>query len=136
MLIKGSVGMIFVMLSAMSGTSENVITAAAVDATDVRIEEVRAYRRREVRSRKNVFQSRVLEFELVGGEVVDALRVRHKDGVKKDEEVSVEGEGFAATEARVDDGSRCRVCGMRAAVEMLHRDLGEAVFEMLKSGRV
>lgn len=107
-----------------------------MDAIDVRMEEVRAYRRREVRRRKNVFQSRMFEEELGEVEVVEALRVRHNDGVKKDEGVVVEEGVFAATGERVDEGIRRRICGIRAAVETLHREFGVTFFEAFKRGRV
>lgn len=140
MLIKGSVGTILVMLSAMSGTSEKVITAAAVEAADVMIDDASAYRRREVRRRKNVFQSRAfgegVELELEGEAVVEALRVRHNDGAKEDDGVMAEEEECATTAWRADDGRRYRVCGMRAAVDRLHRDFGRTLFEAFNSGRV
>jgi hypothetical protein len=62
------------------------------------MEEVREKRRREVRSLKNVFQSREVEEE--GGVVVEAWRtdigVRQREGVKKDEGVLVAVGGLAA----------------------------------------
>jgi len=107
--MKGSVGISFVMLSASSGISENAVIAAAVDATDVTIEEVRAYRRRTVRRRKKLFQSSATaELELGDVAELDAWRIRHNEGVKKDDSVLpelAEG-GLIASGASLDDARR------------------------------
>ena len=110
MLMNGSVGTNFVMVSARSGTSEKATTAPTVDAAEVRMEEARAYRRLLVRRRKKVFQSRTsgAEEALRAEEVeeeVEAFLVRHKDGVKKDNGVFVE-EGFAANGVNLANSRR------------------------------
>ena len=106
MLINGSVGTNFVMVSARSGTSEKATTAPTVDAAEVMMEEARAYRRLLVRRRKKVFQSRswgAAEAEVAEevDEEVDAFRARHRDGVKKDDGVFVVG-GLAAKGVNLD----------------------------------
>ena len=100
--ITGSVGINLVILSATAGISENEYSAPTVEAAEVTMEDVRAYRRRTVRIRKKVFQSRAVEgvgedeSEVIEGfAVVDAFLVRHSEGVKNDDGVVVEG-GFAA----------------------------------------
>jgi len=103
--MKGSVGISFVMLSASSGISENAVIAAAVDAMDVTIEDVRAYRRRTVRRRKKLFQSSAAG-ELGEGAELDAWRIRHKEGVKKDDGVLLEDGAFVASGASWDDAGR------------------------------
>jgi len=105
MLTKGSVGMSLVTASAKSGYSESATNAAAVVATEPTIEEVREYRRREVRRRKNVFQSRMTDDDAGGLDVLgrlavrseacealvddDAWRLRHNEGVKTEEAAPV-----------------------------------------------
>ena len=59
------------------------------------MEDARAYRRRTVRMRKKLFQSRAVEAEAEGAADVEAFLVRHSEGVKNDEGVVEEG-GFAA----------------------------------------
>jgi hypothetical protein len=139
MLMKGSVGTSLVMLSARSGISEKAAIALTVEATEVMMDEVRAYRRRDVRSRKKVFQSSGEAPLLLGGAaVVDAWRVRHRDGVKKEEEedVLMEGGGFVAVVASLTDARRCRFRGMSTAEEMCRRgDVDETVFEVRRIGR-
>lgn len=106
MLMNGSVGTSFVIWSAKSGTSEKAAIAPPVDTIDVTMEELRAYRRRDWRSRKKAFQSRMLE-EARGESVeVDAWRVRDNEGVKKNADVLGEGEGEAARVASLEDDDR------------------------------
>jgi hypothetical protein len=98
--MTGSVGITLVMLSARAGTSVKAYKAAPVDPRDVKIEDTSAYRRRTVRIRKKVFQSRVEEdWEALeaGDAVVEAFLVRHSEGVKNDEGVDGLG-GDAAGE--------------------------------------
>lgn len=51
---------------------------------EVKMDEVRAYRRREVRRAKKLFQSRTSVFDS-GVEVVEAFRVLQREGVKNEE---------------------------------------------------
>jgi len=128
-LMTGSVGTNLVIWSASSGSSENAVIALPVDTTEVMIEEVRAYRRRDWRRRKKAFQSRTLE-EVCGGSVdVDALRVRHSDGVKKDDGVLVDEGGAAASGASLEDSRRGRLPRMSAAEEAFRRDCVETSLE-------
>lgn len=105
-LMNGSVGTSFVIWSAKSGTSEKAAIAPPVDTMDVTMEEVRAYRRRDWRSRKKAFQSRISEEGRGESAEVDAWRMRHREGVKKDAEVFVEGDGEAARAASLEDDGR------------------------------
>lgn len=82
---------------AASGISVRRTNAVPVVATADTMEEDRAYRRREVRRRKKVFQSRIW-LAVLGAEVVETERVLHSEGVKKDVGVELEG-GFAASGA-------------------------------------
>jgi hypothetical protein len=82
--MKGSVGIMAWTVLARSGISEKAMIAAEVEPTEVRMEEVRAYRRREVRRSKKVFQSRTSDFES-GLEVVEAFRALQREGVKNEE---------------------------------------------------
>ena len=129
MLMKGSVGTNFVMLSASSGISEKAAIAPTVDAAEVRIEDARAYRRRLVRRRKKLFQSSSCEAG-ESEEIVDVeeFRVRHSEGVKNDDGVLVEEGGFAAR-------GRYGLCWPRAADEMSRCVLEETLFENLSVGR-
>lgn len=99
--------MSLVILSAKSGSSENATMAPAVDATDVTMEDARAYLRRDCRRRKKVFQSSAVEEFCGAAEEVDALRVRHSEGVKKDDGVLVGVEGrLIATDESLEVISR------------------------------
>ena len=114
-----------------------------VDAMVPRREEAREYRRREVRRVKNAFQSNTpSEADVEGDElgaveeggvvVVEALRTRQREGVKKDEGVVVVG-GFAASAESFERGiSRGLIDGAIAADDKLRLLV---VLEGVKNGR-
>jgi hypothetical protein len=87
------------------------IRVPAAETIRPTMEEVREKRRREVRSLKNVFQSRAVEEE--GGAVVEAWRmdtgVRQREGVKKDEGVLVAVGGLAARAENLERGIMMRL---------------------------
>jgi hypothetical protein len=60
---------------------------------------------------------------------VDALRVRHSEGVKKDDGVLVDEGGVAASGASLEDGRRWRLPRMSAAEEAFRRDCVETSLE-------
>jgi hypothetical protein len=124
----GSVGMSLRTLSARSGYSERKAMEDRVAAIVPRMEVAKEYRRREVRRVKNVFQSKTedVEDEDGGGEavvVVEACRTRHREGVKKEEGVDVEG-GFAANTDSLERGiTRALMDGITAVDERLRVEL-------------
>ena len=96
------------------------------------MEEMREYRRREVRRVKNVFQSsavagcvgRVVLAVFWAAVVVEALRTRHREGVKKEEGVEVVEGGLAArTESLERDITRVLMDGKAAVDERLRLGL-------------
>lgn len=68
-------------------------------------------------------------------EEVEALRIRHSEGVKNDDGGLLDVGGLEASRANFDEGRRCWLRGMTAAEEMLRRDFDEMLFDEARIGR-